>query len=482
MAYTVTLAASWLIFALVLVYYLNSKYASAFHPFSFYLLFHFVIFVLRPTLVYAFDYTLVYNVYNFTPSISDKITVIWAVNLSLIAFGSACLKFGNVSYSDILKKPRLYTERNSYFWPLVIAWIVISPLAIYSLYYTLGWSTSDSFDMVFDKDAGTYINTNGNGYLTDAQFMLIPLVVASAWVGRFNWKYLLPLFTFVVMKSFTGGRWPIVVAIFAVALLYFHDHRIRWIKPIFLVPLFLVWSAFGLLSLDRGKYFRDIAGLSSSKAMVGNSERVQPRFLESMDYANMEFFELIVYAVPQRTHSYDYFAEQLQVFTEPIPRVLWKNKPKGAPIKFFRLDDYIPVFSFTKSVVGAGWYALGWVGVAIWSWIFGAAYGIAYSKWARSQSVIATLAYMIVLALAIQFLRDGVLVTVVKMASFSLVPLLFVSYVRKLFPRRVSFRSASDKVQLPQGARDLSQLPAAVLRRRAALAAAPPPEAGPLKA
>ena len=423
--------------------------------------------------MYEFDYTLIYRVYQFTPSLSDKLTVLGATNLSLLVFTFAVLKFGNAPYSKVKQLPILAKDKDNYRSPLVLTWAIIGPFAILSLFYTLSWSTSDTFDMVFDREAGTYINTSGNGYFSDAQIMLIPLVVATVWIGRFNWKYLVLAFSYIAVQSFTGTRWQIIVTAFSIALLYLYDRRIRWVKAYMIAPLLGLWLAFGLLSIDRGMYFRQLAGLETSRSINVDRKPQNLRFLESMDYGNLEFFELIVYAVPQRTQSYDYFAEHLQVFTEPIPRVLWANKPRGAPVKFFRLDDYVPVFSFTKSVGGAGWFALGWIGVVIWSAAFGAAYGLAYSKWTRSKTVFATLAYVVFLSLAMQLFRDGLLVSIAKMGGFALIPLLLMRFLKNFFrlglnQDQVRFESAG----IGRGSGAVA-LPAAVRRRRAALAAPP---------
>ena len=474
MAYPLALAATWLVFLLAILYYSRKSQASVFHPFTFFLIYHFILYVLRPTIVYIFDYRLLYDVYHFTPSLSDKLTVLLSVNLSLLTFAVASLSFGNGSYAELSKKPRFIENRSKYFWPMIVCWALIAPIAIYSLIYTIRWSTVGTFNMVFDKDAGTYINTTGNGYLTDAKTLLVPLVVATAWIGRYNWKYLLPLAAFVTFQSFTGLRWPIVVSLFAIMLLYLYDSRVRWFKMVFVMPLFALWLLFSVLSLDRGSYFRQAVGLSSGDIYSNRIQENKLRFLESMDYGNLEFFELVVYAVPQRTGSYDYFAEQLQVLTEPIPRVLWKDKPKGAPVKFFRLDDYIPVFSFTKSVAGAGWYGLGYFGVVLWSGFFGIVYGLAYSKFRRARTEIAVLAYFIFLALAMQLLRDGLLVSMVKMGGFTILPIFLMRFFSKVLTSLKQVNDEAPHINAPAG---VHTLPPAVQRRRAALQAAKPQQA-----
>ena len=471
MAYPVALSATWLVFLLVIIYYSRRPQASAFHPFTFFLVYHFILYVLKPTIAYIRDYRLLYDVYHFNPSLSDKMTVIVSVNLSLLAFAITSLQFGSGSYAELNKKPIFIGNRSKYFWPLVICWLIIAPVAIYSIIYTIRWSTAGTFNMIFDQDAGTYINTTGNGYVTDAKTMLVPLVVATAWIGKYNWKYLLPLAVFVIFQSFTGLRWPIVVSILTIMLLYLYERRVRWIKLRFVAPLFALWLVFSILSLDRGSYFRQAVGLSEGDSYSGRIQENKLRFLESMDYGNLEFFELVVYAVPQRTGSYDYFAEQLQVLTEPIPRVIWNDKPKGAPIKFFRLDDYIPVFSFTKSVAGAGWYGLGYFGVILWSAFFGIVYGLAYAKFWRARTEIGVLAYLIFLALAMQLLRDGLLVSVVKMGGFTILPIFMMHSVSQALSSLKQVNGGVPRNSLPTVAHTL---PPAVQRRRAALEADKP--------
>jgi hypothetical protein len=50
--------------------YVRSPLFSVFHPLTFYLAFHGIVFVFRPVVVYLMDYRLIYQVYQFTPSLS----------------------------------------------------------------------------------------------------------------------------------------------------------------------------------------------------------------------------------------------------------------------------------------------------------------------------------------------------------------------------------------------------------------------------
>jgi hypothetical protein len=146
-----------------------------------------------------------------------------------------------------------------------------------------------------------------------------------------------------------------------------------------------------------------------------------------MDFANLEFYEYIVHAVPQKTGTYGYFLDNLQIFTEPVPRVFWPDKPVGPPIQLFSLFDYGYPIGMTYSLPGEGWMQLGYLGVAIWCGLFGWFYGWLYNKFQRSsQSTIAVIAFLLAMPLSFQFFRDGLLLTLIKTHAWFLMPVLMI--------------------------------------------------------
>jgi len=169
--------------------------------------------------------------------------------------------------------------------------------------------------------------------------------------------------------------------------------------------------------------------------------------LETMDLANLEFFEFLVWAIPQRTGTYDYFIHQLQVFTEPIPRALWAGKPVGPPIRMFNLYRYGVPLGATTSVPGAGWHGFGYVGVVIWSAFFALIYAVPYRMFARSSAgPLATAAYMVLVATSIVAYRDGGPMTILKALQFYFVPVLALWLVQtylRLYGRDAAVGSGS---------------------------------------
>lgn len=197
----------------------------------------------------------------------------------------------------------------------------------------------------------------------------------------------------------------------------------------------------------------------------------------------MEFFEYIVYVVPQRSHTYDYFLNNLQLITEPIPRVLWPSKPIGAPYQPVHLFQFGYPVGMTTSLPGLGWYSLGWLGVIIWCGLWGYILGIIYERFVRSQrGTFSIAAYCILMATMIVAFRDGSFVTIFRQGIFLFAPLgvwaivLSLAGVRGI---RGAVGPSVSRLKGQWGKVDLTlvgnlttatSLPKAVLRRRRALA------------
>jgi hypothetical protein len=272
--------------------------------------------------------------------------------------------------------------------------------------------------MVRDAGTGFAINTNVNGYFKDVQLLLGPIAVLAAWLFRFRLVACVPMVLFVLARAGTGNRWPFVLGAISFGLFLLFDQRRRWFDTRIVALGAATLMLFTVIGLDRGAWLRTFIGGETS---VGSVSLDRP--LESMDYGNMEFVEFLVHVVPTRTNSYTYFLDNLQVFTEPVPRVMWPDKPVGPPIKFFSLYDHGFPIGMTYSLPGNGWMQLGWAGVVIWCALFGYLYGRIHNAFMRSrQTPFQVALYLLFLPLSINFFRDGVLLTMIKFGAFSLLP------------------------------------------------------------
>ena len=487
--YETALALSVICFLLVTGYFVRSPSFSLFHPLTFYTAFHGFIFVFRPIVVWMNGYTLIYRGYQFTPSPSDKLTVILASNLGFLTFAFFCLLAGNVAMRfkqdsfAVAERDRL---KPLLFWVLAIC----VPIGLYSLAKVWNGATTTGIGyeaMVMDAGTGTIVNTKGNGYLAEAQLMLASCGALVAWIFRFRFLALLPLIGFVVFRAGTGGRGPFVTALVTVALLYLYEHRRRMPSLQISAMLVVVMLLFSTVGNDRGLAIRKAIGNDTASDVFINT-RANERFLEGMDFANLEYFEYLVYTVPQRTRTYGYFLDTLQVFTEPVPRMLWKEKPVGPPFNRIFLLDYGGGYGMTRSLPGQGWYSLGWLGVVIWCGLWGYVLGWIYRRFVEGpQSTFKTAAYMIFIPILIVAFRDGQIVTVFRQGLFYLAPVVLwfnfakffgppsAALVRATAARRLRRPPSSESEAAPHLVIEdqvSSMLPPAVQRRRAALSAA----------
>lgn len=493
-------------FVAVTIYFTRSEVFSFFHPLTIYLAFHGFIFVFRPILSYLLDYRAVYRVYQFMPSASDKLTVILASTLGMLVFTFMCLQRGHVPM-QFKQDTFAVAERNRLVAPALWALAICIPLGVASL--LLRWTevATDARTMVMDQGTGTFMNTSSNGYIAEAQLMLATCCAMLGWFFRFRLLSLMPLAGFIIFRAGTGGRGPFVTAAVCLGLVYLYEHRMR-VPTLRLVMLGVaVVALFTAVGSDRGRSIRTMIGDDNT---LETNYRADDKFLEFMDYANQEYFEFLVYAVPQRTGSFEYFADNLQLLTEPIPRALWSDKPVGSPVKFFYLFDYGYPIGMTRSLPGEGWVQLGWLGVIIWCGLWGYMLGLTYRKFVEgSQSAIAVLSYLMLTAMLIIVFRDGTLMTLFRQAIFYFFPIIvwrfFANYLgiprarelRELAARRdrlaasVTADVADDIAPLPSAVApvprrrrgeaatataSMESLPPAAARRRRRLLADKPPE------
>jgi hypothetical protein len=412
--YLLLLFLSLAVFTALTIWYVRQDFASVFHPISFYLLFHGFVFVLRPFFAHWGHYSNLYRAYQFFPSPETKLMVIVAANIGLLAFVLGAWRTGSTPLV-FRQGPAAIAKRQLLINPYLLVCAVLVPIAAYSL-----WSgvTATRVTMRLDSSTGVAINTTDNGWFVDAQLLLVPLGVLFAWIFRFRFWSLAPLMSFVLLRASTGARGAFVVACVAAALLWLYDRKMRAPSPRLLALLALLVVAFYAVGQDRGAAVR---GLLEDGRLI--EVRQQQGFIESMDFANLEFFEYIVETIPGKTGTYGYFTNNLQILTEPIPRVLWKDKPIGPPIKLYNLFDFGSPIGMTFSLPGEGWAQAGIVGVILWCGLWGLCLGAFYSYFARGRQTNFQVAiYLCFLPVFVIAFRDGVLITVVRNAVFYLAP------------------------------------------------------------
>ncbi len=410
--------------------YLRHRAASILHPVSLYLLFHGIVFTFRPFLARFYDFSALYQQFGFQPSISDKVTVLLAANLGLVTFVAVSLfvareplSFPRDKYDDV--------HRRMLRKPFLLVAAMLTPIALASLAEHWAMRALGNTSMITDLSTGIAINTTGNGWFFTAQLVLVPIVVIFAWLYRFQLWSLIPFGIFFVLRAGTGGRGPLIVAAFAIVVLYLTEQRRRWPEWRSGLVMLFVAVVFTTVVSDRGAKVRELLTSEQAEEAVAYMDTAP---FETMDFANQEFFEYIVYAVPQRTGTYDYFLSNLQIFTEPVPRAWWPEKPIGPPIQLFSLFDYGSPLGMTLSLPGAGWYEMGWAGVIIQCAMFALLYSLLY-RWmiARREDDWSLMTYAVMIAATTITFRDGVLITIARSLPFYLGPIVMMWLLARAF-------------------------------------------------
>jgi oligosaccharide repeat unit polymerase len=430
MLYDFLLGLSVLVFAGVTLTYLRHPAASLLHPATTYLGFHGLVFVVRPILARIYDYQAIYRAYEFHPSLSDKITVILAANFGFLVFMGVCLAVAGQPIVNTLDRFD-DIERRAIAKPFMIVALALTPIGLASMFDRWISLSTDLSPMILDRATGIGIHATGTGWFSEADLALVPLTVMFAWLFRFRLWSLLPFATFFLLRAGTGIRGPLVVASLALIMLYLFDHRKRWPEWKTSALLVVVAVTFTFVVADRGRSVREVF-IDNTGQVHGAPQTSAP--LEAMDFANLEFFEYLVYTVPKHTGTYDYFISNLQIFTEPVPRIWWPDKPVGAPIKRYNLFDYGYPIGITYSVPGAGWTEMGWIGIIIQCGLFAAMYGWLYRRlMTRRQTNLYLFFYVMMVAATIVTYRDGGLLTIARQMPFYVGPIVLIWCLKRVF-------------------------------------------------
>lgn len=415
----------WTVFFLMVGIMAARRQLTIFHPTSVYLAFHAIVFCIRPTMVHFFDFDMVWNYMQFTPTDTEMARALYLSSAGLIVFCVAfiltCPHPGPKHFGG---KYEFSPEEKKSFWLMVL---LVAPLGVLSIVAS---------DMQGEHVGGVYIMTGTSGYLNDLQQVLIPITVLIVVMCRWKVWAFVPLLAFLYHRASLGwGRWTIILTFFTLVLLYSWEKRKDLPSLKFLVPLPLIFVLFANLGLDRA-YFRNLVtgNQEDIRDVLEEGKTIQERF-DNLDFANFDYLTYIVAVVPEKTETYTYASQYLQIFTEPIPRKLWKNKPAGAPIVFFDLNDYGNFLGLTHSLVGDGWLSGGWIGALLTMALAGWGLGLLYNWFINNQhNMYFCFIFLITNAMIVQLFRDGG-ISITKFLLFCLFPVFVWMFIAKyIFP------------------------------------------------
>jgi hypothetical protein len=175
-------------------------------------------------------------------------------------------------------------------------------------------------------------------------------------------------------------------------------------------------------------YLQDLFTGHATSAMdldagMSKFDKLRARF-DTQDFGNFDYLTFLVAIVPGRTATYTYGAQYLQLFTEPIPRILWPGKPIGAPVRTFNINAYGNFLGLTLSLPGDGWCSGGWLGLVITMGIAGSILGFFHRWfWRNINNPMVAVFYSTATAMLIQWFRDGG-ISIAKFMLWAWLPLL----------------------------------------------------------
>ena len=408
------IAAQWAVFGVVVLTMTLRRQLTLFHPTTFYLVFHAIVFCLRPTLVWALDFDSVFLYMQFNPSAEVLRSTLMVSSLALVVF---CGTFSLVCTSRVIGEtgegPEITPGMRKAFWAMAL---IVTPLGFYSVFGS---------EMSGVHVRGVYVMTGTTGYLNELQQVFVSLIVLFAFITRWRWYSFIPLLVFIYYRAGEGhARWMMIYPVFFLVLTYLWEKR-RHIPPLrILLPLPILFFLFANLTHDRWFVHRWIQGDEFVAPLENPDLDFKDRW-DTMDFANFDFLAFVVDTVPERTRGYNYGAQHLQIFTEPIPRALWRGKPIGAPVTLVDWNQFGNTLGITTSVVGDGWISYGWLGVAVNMLLYGTVLALLYNWFVMHQNhVFRGLIALLIFSILVQVFRDGSFVTIAKFLLFTMSPIM----------------------------------------------------------
>ena len=415
----IALAVQVMIWLIVIGAFAASGQASIFHPLGVYLLFHGIVFVVRPLLIYYLHFDSIFIYMQIIPTAGDYLKTLAVSSVALVVFGAVGLLAGHSRRVGSMTPPPDFTRNEKR--ALLVTTLLLAPLIAYSITASVGGAVTG------ELTGGTYVLTGASGYTADAQMMAGPLICLWLAATRFNPMGLLPLILFVGYRVYCGwARWTIVLFFLGLALVYAWQKGRRSLPlwaVLLAIPLFMLFQTLGH---NRDYLQMLLRGESVRRAVdpVTPEEQFKEKY-DTQEFANFDYLCYVLKIVPERTGSFNYGCQYLQLFTEPIPRKLWPGKPVGAPVGFFSLNSFGNFIGLTVSLPGDGWMSGGWLGVIITMGLAGLMLGKAHQWfWNHAGNNVAALFYLVGLAMTPQWFRDGG-ISMAKFLMWNWLPLIF---------------------------------------------------------
>lgn len=383
----------WAVAVVVGLALLARRQLTLYHPATVYLAFHVAAFCLRPTLVHLLDLEFAFRHLDFTPRPGHLQLALVVSSVGLVVFCLACSLAGpgQLPAEPGGEREPDPVDRRALYW----TGAVFVPLGLYSALHSdvLGSWVNDVF-----------VAAETTGLLPHLHLVLLPVTVLFILVNRWRpWSFV-PFIAYLLhLLGRPWGRWAVLLAVFALLLVWLWDHR-RRVPPLWscLVPP-LLFSALVLLAPDRSALMVWLRGERSARSTITRAQPDARERLDSLDLANFDALTHILATVPGES-SHSHGAQYLRILTQAAPREAGRNRAeRPASERPEAARPGLPV-----SLVGDGWITGGWPGLVVTMAVAGAGMGFAHRWFIRYQHhAAAACAFLLCSAVIVQVYRDG---------------------------------------------------------------------------
>ena len=400
---------------------------NLFHPSIVYLVFHFIVFVVRPLFVTWFNFSDIYTYMHYMPTedVETRTLVATDVGLACFVLSADAISYRRRKLALAWSQAAAASETRQVRRSFALTCLLVGGPVLLSMLFAVTHPVAhahggslNATDMSVDAATGVSTYTNNTGYFADLQTLGGAACLAWAYLKRFRLLHLLPFSLYVLLRATEGGgRFAFLLLSAALGLAFLlYKRRVfpsRQLVLTWIVIGGVLFSLFAAIGNDRKVVRRALGLMDATELSLYNTDSRKRNMMDNSvvenDFANFEYLEYVVHAVPRETNTFSFFRQYLDLFIWPIPRILWSQKPVLGDVNPIKLNDYGNFRALTLSLVGDGWMSLGYFGVIVTLSLAGLVCGSIYNRFARGgyKSPIGGLAYCTFLVLTPQWFRDG---------------------------------------------------------------------------
>lgn len=400
-----------------------------------YLAFHFMVFVQRPLVVYTFDLRSEFEFMRYMPTEDIFLKTLFVSDLGLLSFVAAYL--AALRFQPLEPTFNYIAVSRSEARSFLMAFLLLLPLILYSIFLALTMRQAygvevfqelGEIEMTIDPATGQKLFADTTAYVVNARNFLFPFAALLIHMTRGRWWSFVAIFLCALIALQLGERWEIVISTLVASMMTLYIHGRRTFTTVNYAGMVIVLALFVMIGQNRDSLIK----LLTTGDFEFTFDIAKSSFGAHPDFANFDFLTYVIAKVPDASGTYSYFTQYLGILTQPIPRMLWPDKPVGSPVEWVNLNAYGTFASRTPSLVGDGWMSLGYAGVVITMGLCGGFFGMMFKRFCQPRiSIYFYLAYFWMVGLLLQWARDGGY-KILDFCLFCIGPLVLAYWIERL--------------------------------------------------